>query len=224
MDTKNITLRNKLEPWFVLISFFLLSGLVIMVQFKLEETYHFHLSNLVTNAIAGITMFLLICFFFIYYLRKFKDFLTIFKFSLKSLFTGLFLPFLILFLGWYLPTLVILKDFLLSDLHFNFYGFLKMVVPIVIAPILEEIFFRGILQRLFVEYYSPFWAIVLCGLSFAVIHLAPLPGQTLFGLFMDFFARWFHGILLSAVTYKTKNLSFAFGFHIANNFLAFLTD
>ena len=216
-------IRKKLEPWFLLICFFLILGLALMIQSKLEELFKLHFSVSTNNAIFGLLNFFLVCFFFFYYKKKFPELLSQLRFSIKYFLYGLFTLFVLVLIYDFLPNLFILKELAPYNFEKISWSIIEFIVPIFIGPILEEVFFRGILLRLFIDSYSLSWGIVLCGLSFAVLHLVPLPGQTLFSLFMEFFARWFHGILLSAVTYKTKNLSFAFGFHIANNFLAFLS-
>ncbi len=224
---KPINLRNKFEPWSVLICFYLISVFILEIQFKLEEAYHFQFSIAVNNAIFGLATFFLVCFFFLYYMKKFDNFLSMFQFNIMQFMAGFLFQLVVLFLSIFAPYFIFMRGFSeisLSAGNFQITALMKMVVPLIIAPIIEEVFFRGILQRLFVEYYSLPFAIIFCGLSFAVIHLAPLPGQTHLEFILFFFARWFHGILLSAITYKTKNLSFAFGFHIGNNFLAFLTS
>lgn len=60
MESKNIKLRKKFEPWAVLICFFV-SALIMTIQFKLEDIYGFHFSVGVNNAIIGTLMFLLVC-------------------------------------------------------------------------------------------------------------------------------------------------------------------
>lgn len=225
MESKNIKFRNIFEPWGILICFFLFSALILQIQFKLEDIYRFRFSNEANNAIIGIVMFLLVCFFFFYYMKKFVNLLSMFKFNAGLFVGGFLIQIVVLLLSGFAPYFILMRDFSEFSLtagNFQMNMLMKMIVPLIIAPMIEEVFFRGILQRLFVEYYSPSFAIIFCGLSFAVIHLAPLPGETHLVFILSFFARWFHGILLSAVTYKTKNLSFAFGFHIANNFLALL--
>ncbi|MCX7831015.1 MAG: CPBP family intramembrane metalloprotease [Acidobacteria bacterium] len=100
----------------------------------------------------------------------------------------------------------------------------KMAMGVIVAPLVEETLFRGVLLNLFLSSYGLISSIILNGLIFGLPHIAPLPGFGYWSIIINLLHGWIFGILLSAITYKTKNLSFAFGFHISNNFLAFLTS
>lgn len=70
------------------------------------------------------------------------------------------------------------KEFI-EGLHSSFVGFI--ILTIVMAPILEEIFFRGIIVRGFAENYSNAKAIVVSALLFGLIHMNPWQAIGAFG-------------------------------------------
>lgn len=218
-------IRGKFEPFAVLICFFLLTVLFMMIQFKLEEIFHFELPQPANQGLLAFWWALLVFFFLIYYKRRNIDIFSWLKLDIRLLLMGFFLP-IIIDLITYLGPFILTKE---APPHFHFQCrswinfLLKISFVAIISPIIEENFFRGILLRLFIENYSLPSAIILNGFLFAILHIG-LDGGTLILFIAAFIARLFHGILLSAVTYKTKNLSFAIGFHISNNFLALLSQ
>ena len=164
----------------------------------------------------------LVVLFFLYYLRKFPDILGLFKFSPNQLLYGAGTIAAVFLSSSALIWLAAQRHGNIVELAGLSRVSLSMIVPVLIAPVIEEVFFRGVLLRVFLAYYSAPAAIVFGGLAFAAVHLAPMPGESRVQLLSFFVAQWCEGILLCAVTYRTKNLSYAWGFHIVNNLLAFL--
>jgi len=81
------------------------------------------------------------------------------------------------------------KD-LTNDAHgFGFFVFAVLLV--VGAPIVEEIFYRGLLLRSLTRYLSPTIAVVVCGLVFGAAHLnlVTLAGLAGFGIVLAFLAN-----------------------------------
>jgi membrane protease YdiL (CAAX protease family) len=81
------------------------------------------------------------------------------------------------------------KD-LTNDAHgFGFFVFAVLLV--VGAPIVEEIFYRGLLLRSLTRYLSPTLAVVVCGLVFGAAHLnlVTLAGLAGFGIVLAFLAN-----------------------------------
>lgn len=84
-----------------------------------------------------------------------------------------------------------------------------IVLGVFFAPVLEELFFRGILFQLMVPHYSKTRAVVILSLLFGLLHFDPL-GAVLFAL------------LMSVIYIKTESLFFPILLHILNNALVFL--
>jgi len=91
------------------------------------------------------------------------------------------------------------------DNQSDIFIFISMVVT---APILEEIIFRGVIQRGLSTKYSPVISIVISSALFAVLHLS-LVGTFLFGLFIG----WIY--------YRTKNLLYCILMHAVVNLISF---
>lgn len=82
----------------------------------------------------------------------------------------------------------------------------------VLAPIYEELFFRGILLRRFTLKWSPQKSILISSIIFGVIHLSPINVFFAFAL----------GCVLGYTYLKTKNIIVPMLLHSFSNFLAFL--
>lgn len=129
-------------------------------------------------------------------------------------------PYLLLFvLGFgyvsdYLTSLIPMPakiEQLMKDMiSVSFWGFLAICIA---APLLEEIFFRGILLRSYLINYSTKKAIVWSALFFAIIHLNPWQSIPAFGM----------GCFMGWLFYKTKSLLPSLIVHFLNNLIAFVT-
>ena len=86
--------------------------------------------------------------------------------------------------------------------------FLMSLGAIILAPILEELIFRGIILKGFLSRYSYKKAILFSAIVFGAIHVKPLQiwGAILLGLFLG----W--------VYYKTKNIGAVIVSHFFANF------
>lgn len=83
----------------------------------------------------------------------------------------------------------------------------------IMAPIFEEIIFRGIIFKgIKNEYNNKIKAIVISSILFALCHYVP---------YMMIFAFVF-GLILSSIVNKTNNILYSLTLHIANNTLAWL--
>ena len=93
-------------------------------------------------------------------------------------------------------------------------GLLPLVLlsGVIIAPICEEIVFRGYLYKAFRDRFKPWYAIVMSAALFSAIHLEPLAALQLFVI----------GIVLAYVYEKTDNLAAPIALHMLNNAIAFL--
>lgn len=93
--------------------------------------------------------------------------------------------------------------------RFSLWLFLSSVV---IAPVVEEILFRGIIQKRIGRDFSPLVSIVIASIVFAISHFNP---ARLIRTFLS-------GLLLGAVYQKYKSLSLSISAHALINLLAFL--
>lgn len=87
---------------------------------------------------------------------------------------------------------------------------------IIIAPITEELFFRGYLQRELTKKYKPYLAIFLASLLFAFIHL-----QIQSSIFNSSYIDWHHayiaffgGFISGVLFYKSKSITPSILYHI----------
>jgi len=92
-----------------------------------------------------------------------------------------------------------------------------LVFTIFVAPILEEILFRGIFMNWFFT-NSPLLSVLFSGLIFGYVH-APF-GPTTDWVYA--LSKILLGIVLAGVYYRTKNIKADITVHFLNNFLAIL--
>jgi membrane protease YdiL (CAAX protease family) len=90
--------------------------------------------------------------------------------------------------------------------------FATFVAVVIVAPVTEEIFFRGLLLRGFLKRYSPAKAIVVSTLLFSLAHLSPAQLAATIGL----------GLYLGWLYHRTRNLWLPILAHAANNGLAYI--
>ncbi|QIL48088.1 CPBP family intramembrane glutamic endopeptidase [Vagococcus hydrophili] len=88
-------------------------------------------------------------------------------------------------------------------------GFLLILGVIILAPILEEIVFRGLMRQLIANKYN---YIVISSLLFSLIH-SPENSYLFLGVFIS-------GILFSLSYIKTNNLVIPICIHLINNLVA----
>jgi hypothetical protein len=93
-------------------------------------------------------------------------------------------------------------------------GLLPLILlsAVIIAPIAEEIVFRGYLYKAFRDRFKPWYAIIMSAALFSAIHLEPLAAVPLFVI----------GVVLAYVYEKTDNLMAPIALHMLNNAVAFL--
>lgn len=97
-------------------------------------------------------------------------------------------------------------------------GLINMIIAsltiIVIAPIAEEIIFRGFLYQILAKYFPAKFAIPLAGLIFAISHLE----------FNVILPLWLLGTIIAYIFHKTNSLYPTILFHALNNLLAFIAE
>lgn len=89
-----------------------------------------------------------------------------------------------------------------------------ILAGLIVAPIIEEILFRGIILRGLLANFSPQKAIAISSILFAIIHFNFI--QILTSLIM--------GVFLGLLFFKTKNLSSCIIFHFCINFAITLSS
>lgn len=92
-------------------------------------------------------------------------------------------------------------------------NFTMILMVVVCAPILEEILFRGIILKAFLNRgFSPKKSIIFSALIFGAIHGYP----------WQFVGAFFLGLVLGLIYYKTKSLIIPMFLHAFNNLVAAL--
>ena len=128
--------------------------------------------------------------------------------KLFSLFVVFFLAMDVLSIFVKLPSFsnsIFVHEFKQNPTHF----FISVVV---IAPILEELIFRGVILDYLLKHKSEKTSILYSGLIFGLMHFSPDQ------VFFAFFA----GILLGYVYVKSRNIVVPILFHAINNALSFV--
>lgn len=98
----------------------------------------------------------------------------------------------------------------LTGLQMNWLGLLSLVL---LGPIMEEVFHRGIVTRLLLRKYRPWKAIAVSGLIFAIVHLNPA----------QFVPTFTSGMFYAWLYYRTRSLWPGIVLHVLNNgFAAFM--
>lgn len=98
----------------------------------------------------------------------------------------------------------------LQMLNYKVAGFITVCI---LAPILEEILFRGFILRGILNSGTPPWiAILVSGIIFGAAHLNP----------WQFIGAGILGIIFGFIYYKTKSLLLVIFLHAANNIFSFI--
>jgi len=86
-------------------------------------------------------------------------------------------------------------------------GVFLFIAGVILAPIIEELIFRGIILDGLLRRYSPVKSIIVSSILFGIVHLNPW--QFISAVFVGFFSGW--------VYYKTNNLTLSILIHLVNN-------
>lgn len=110
---------------------------------------------------------------------------------------------------YFIPMPDFFKEIMAGMVQPNIFSFLTIVIA---APILEEIFFRGIILEGLLKNYSPTKAIIWSALIFGIAHLNPWQAisATLAGIFIG----WIY--------WKTNSLISGILIHFVNNLMGFV--
>lgn len=132
--------------------------------------------------------------------------MLIFSFGLEGLIAYLVYRFAPDHLIWIMD-----QPFFPDDQHFLL-DTANFLLAVVIAPVMEELVFRGlILQRLIVK-YKPATAVLVSSIIFGLLHVESWPSATVFG------------IIMCQLFIHTRNLWVPIMIHIANNVVAVLLN
>jgi membrane protease YdiL (CAAX protease family) len=106
-----------------------------------------------------------------------------------------------------------MEYFKFKPLVFDINFIIKFIQGFILAPVFEEIFFRGILLQQFLKRYSPSKAILLSGLLFVFAHFRLLDAGALI----------VYGIIFGYVFYKTNSIVASILVHSVGNLIAQFT-
>jgi len=103
---------------------------------------------------------------------------------------------------------------LFNNIFENDYGFLGAVFKVaIVAPVVEELIFRGLILQGFRRNYNSFVAVLMSALLFALFHLNP----------WQFPATFILGLLLGWIVVRTNSIFLAILGHSINNLLVLIT-
>lgn len=91
-------------------------------------------------------------------------------------------------------------------------GLPTFITMVLAAPILEELFFRGIMLDGLLKNYKPFTSIFITSLLFGLVHLNP----------WQFIAGFILGIFIGLTYYKTSSLLYAILIHATANLCGYI--
>lgn len=126
------------------------------------------------------------------------------KWLVGSLLAGGSLVLLEIYLSEWLDFIPNWSEDSLTRLQMNWLGLLSLVL---LGPIMEEVFHRGIVTRLLLRKYRPWVAIAVSGLIFAIVHLNPA----------QFIPAFTSGMFYAWLYYRTHSLWPGIVLHVLNN-------
>jgi membrane protease YdiL (CAAX protease family) len=86
------------------------------------------------------------------------------------------------------------------------------LTAVIVAPVLEELIFRGLILEGFLRNYSPTKAIIIASLLFGIAHLN----------IWQFIGAFLLGLFIGWVYWKTRSIGLAIGIHIVNNLTSYM--
>lgn len=117
---------------------------------------------------------------------------------------------LIVWADFLVAQLTFLPDWMEQTFHTLQTGWLGVLCMAVLGPVVEEVFFRGVLTRELLKRYKPATAILFSGLVFGVIHINP--AQVVGACISGFFFAWLYA--------RTRSILPGIFIHILNNGLS----
>lgn len=95
-----------------------------------------------------------------------------------------------------------------------------VLVALVLAPVIEELLYRNIVQKRLTESFSVTSAITIAGLLFAGVHVPAYSDFALGAAVWPFAGHFLAGVVFGAVYFKTQNILTAILTHSGGNMLA----
>ena len=205
--------HTTLQAIIVVLFIFVYSSLLVFLKKVLLKNNEMS-NEMVITIISFIALLAtIITVYFINYKRKIK---LSFNFNLKNTYLLFIAITIVIFfqIGLVKPLIHIVNPlFHINSIPKNPFQSVSMLISsLFLAPILEEIIFRGVILKGFLTNYSPKKAIVISSLVFGILHLGPI--QFINALFIGLFLGWIY--------YKTNSLGNTIILHfIANTFSLF---
>lgn len=214
MDQQQAKKPTIMRFLFKLLVLSIIPGIIMYTLFSIiNAILHIKIDSMIPQTLGSIISVILIYRYLdkILFIKKLFNF----KFSIKQFFL-FFLVLICLFLidnQLITPYIMTLKTgfslkLLLSMLNNNNI-ILVIIYAAIIAPILEEMIFRGAILKELMNRYSANTAIIISALAFSIYHLNM--SQFPFALITGLFLGW--------VFVKTKSLTLTILLHALNNFL-----
>ena len=210
-------------------------------KFLFKNFYNYYYTLFVKyNGIFGILLFLLfIIIFYLFYSKDLKIIFTYKKLNFSVIIKGMIYlssitmiyyiisfifdnSFLFNFFKYFNDILTGKKNITVYDilvlekLQRPRFEFFMLMSTVIIGPIFEEIFYRGLLYNKLKEISSAFIAVFISSILFAFLHI---PG---YGFNIKMFSLVLDGILLTYCYEKTNNIYVPILVHLINNFFIFL--
>lgn len=111
------------------------------------------------------------------------------------------------------PVLDLLPDTYMDTLDdFMKGGLWAMISVVIVAPIMEEYIFRGVIQTNLSHSLGAIWSIIFSALIFGAIHIIP----------QQMVSAMASGLVLGSVYYVTSSLNSVIAIHMLNNGIAYL--
>ena len=195
-------------------------GYISIASFEQVMDYETLISSSVVNDIyvwtisIGLFVSSVAMLLFLYFVKGYRLKLNLFKsMSCKSLLLSTLLVLssmfaLNIFVQW-----LGLEDktgMFLGDVAHNIIGVITIAL---VAPLLEEVLFRGAIQGYMMRRYNPWTAIVCASLIFGIIHMNPV--QTVYAALIGGIFGWIY--------YRTGSLLSVIVGHVLNNSIAAVT-
>lgn len=195
-------------------------GIVILGMILLSPV-NFFLSKVIGKEASMLIYYLLSIvfpFWIVYSIRKSKTNFGSFNYAIEN---KRIIPFIIigtiaLFLGVISPIVSlipmpdVIKRILLDSV--NETGIFTFLLMVIVAPVLEELIFRGLILDGLLKNYSPIKSILIASLLFGLVHLNPW--QFITGFILGIFSGW--------VYYRTGSISFSIIIHATANLCGYL--
>ena len=199
-------------PYFLIVGIFQVAGALLagvpMGDIDYQETT---IQHVIMTAFSFLGTFLLIWIF-----MKFVDeekFIEVglqIKSRNKDIVIGTLLGLIIMTIAYF--GLVVSKEIVFSKFNFNIQELFLTTVLFILVAILEEVLFRGYIQKNLMLSFNKYVALIVSSVLFALMHGAN-PNISLFSLLGLFLA----GMALVATYMFTKNLWYPIAFHFSWN-------